>query len=496
MFDYDYGGFGNNMKFPMPSYLGFLLRYYDYSNDHDALNMVKQTLLYLRFSGTYDQIGFGLHRYSTARDWHLPHFEKMLYDQALMGIIYLETYQITKEQIFLNIAEEIASCMLNQFISDNGAFYTAIDADSDGIEGKYYTVTYNQLQSVLSGQELEIFSNAFGVEREGNYIEKNGMLPKGNILYQNMSHKELSERYNLSINKVVKILNDSIMKVRIMRDNNSTLKIDNKILSDLNGLPTSFISKLYAATLNEKYLSTAVRNADFIIKNMEDKNNLFHVYVDGGYVDGFLDDYAFVINGFIDLYESSFEEKYLKYAVSLAETMVEKFYDKEEHVFFFNKNLNEQNKKEKILYDNATPSGNSIAIYDLIKISRITGNIRYMQIANLGLKFIIGGGNNLLNYAVLLNALFYQFGRSYEFVIVVKDDLSNNYAREIINCINKNFIPNKTIILKSKYVNGIAEYVKNMPINEKPSLYICKNNMCEKPIIGIDAIKQSINDLK
>lgn len=496
MFDYDYGGFGNNMKFPMPHYLGFLLRYYDYSNDYDALNMVKQTLLYLRFSGTYDQIGFGVHRYSTARDWHLPHFEKMLYDQALIGMIYIETYQITKEQIFLNVAEEIASCMLNQFLSDYGAFYTAIDADSDGIEGKYYTITYDQLCSVLFGQELEIFSDAFGVERDGNYTKRNDMLPKGNILYQNMSHKELSERYNLKITEIVKILNDSIVKVRGMRNNNSTLKIDNKILSDLNGLAISFMSKLYAATLNKKYLSIARHNADFIIKNMYDKGNLFHAYVGEGYIDGFLDDYAFTINGFIDLYESSIDEKYLRYAINLSEIMVEKFYDKVENVFYFNKNFNEQNKKEKILSDIATPAGNSIAIYDLAKISRITGNIKYMQMANLGLESIIGAGNNLLNYTVLMNVLFYQFGKSYEFVIAAENDALNNDVYEVINCINKNFIPNKIILLKSKYTNDIADYIKNMPTNLNLSLYVCKNNMCGKPVIGIKAIKQYINDLK
>jgi len=326
-FDPEYGGFGSAPKFPTPHNLMFLLRYWKTTGNIKALAMVEKTLNSMSLGGIYDHIGFGFHRYSTDRQWILPHFEKMLYDQALISIAYLEAYQATGNLRYKKLCDEILSYVLRNLTNPDGGFYSAEDADSEGEEGKFYLWEFEELRKLLNQDEFNFVCEKFNIQKDGNYFDE---LRKGrtgkNIFY-------LTQQLNEEENEKWQRIRQKLFEHREKRIH--PLK-DDKILTDWNGLMIAAFAKAYSVLKIDEYLNVARKSADFILKNLYKDGKLLHRFRDGeAKIDGYLDDYSFFIWGLLELYEASFETRYLKTAIDLTETMIQLFWDGENGGFYF-----------------------------------------------------------------------------------------------------------------------------------------------------------------
>ncbi len=364
-FDREYGGFGPAPKFPVPHNLMFLMRYYRRTGNKEALEMVKKTLTSMRLGGIWDHVGFGFHRYSTDRYWKLPHFEKMLYDNALLLYTYTEAFQITQEALFRRTAEEIAEYLVRDMMSPEGAFYSAEDADSEGEEGKFYTWTMDELKKVLSEEELRLAAEVFSLEEEGNYLEEaTGERTGRNILYmKEIPTEDLWERLE---NIREKLFRERERRVRPLKDD--------KILTDWNGLAVAGFSRAGLILGRRDLVEVAKRCANFLLETSVNGDRVFHRYKDGqAEIEGFLEDYAYLIWGLTELFFATFERKYLEKAVELTDHVLKHFRD-EKGGFFKTPDYGEEvliRKRE--VYDGATPSGNSVMAFNLIRLGRLTG---------------------------------------------------------------------------------------------------------------------------
>lgn len=485
-FDEVYGGFGNAPKFPTAHNLLFLMRFYNQSKNPNILNFVKKTLLSMRKGGIYDHIGFGFHRYSTDRKWIVPHFEKMLYDQAMLTLAYVEAFQITGIETLKKTSIEILDYVSRVLTSPEGAFYSAEDADSNGIEGKFYLWKYEELSNYLGKEELDIFSKTFNVRKDGNFVdESKGIKSKQNIL--NLS--DIDDRIKTNNEKIVESIRKKLFFEREKRTHPGK---DDKILTDWNGLMIKAFSKASQAFSDEKYEKIAEKAADFIINKMvKEDGGLYHRYRKGNIaIDGNLDDYSFFIDSLIDLYQTNFKVKYLQIAIELQKYLFNNFWDKKDGGFYFVSDNNKDlliRKKESI--DSAIPSGNSISLLNLVRLSKITGDIKYENYA----KKLIGFFSKNINefpkaHTQFLIALDFLINPSHEIVIAGKKEKS----REVLNELNKYFIPNKVLLLrptdhKSSQILNISNFLDDYKeINGKPAIYICSNYTCQKPLTNVD----------
>jgi uncharacterized protein len=385
-YDRSYGGFGNAPKFPSPHNLLFLLRYFKRKNDTFALEMVENTLLNMRKGGIYDQVGFGFHRYATDRKWIIPHFEKMLYDQALLASAYIETYQATGKEIYKTTAEEIFEYLLRDMTSPEGVFFSAEDADSEGEEGKFYLWTDQELAEALDKNEYDMITSFFKIEDDGNWVDpvhgsKNGT----NILYVPL-HSEADITTHKSDSN---FLNNDLEKIReklfFIREQRIHPFKDDKVLTDWNGLMISALAKGGAAFNNDSLLQTAVKAMEFIFTKMrKDDGTLFHRYREGeASINATLDDYAFIIQALLDLYEGVFDPAYLVRAIELMEIQIRLFWDINGGGFFLASIDGEDLIiRQKEIYDGAIPSGNSVSILNLLRLGRLTGNSIYDEKAH------------------------------------------------------------------------------------------------------------------
>jgi len=494
-FDVVYGGFGNAPKFPTAHNLLFLMRFYNQSKNPNIINFVKKTLLSMRKGGIYDHIGFGFHRYSTDRKWTVPHFEKMLYDQAMLTLAYVEAFQITGVETFKTTSNEILEYVSRVLTSPEAAFYSAEDADSNGIEGKFYLWKYEELSNLLSKEEFYIFSKTFNVRKDGNFFdESKGVKSEQNILHlSNIDDKIISD------NK--KIIDTIRKKLFIEREKRTHPEKDDKILTDWNGLMIKAFSKASQAFNDEKYEKIAEKAAEFIIKNMRKKDGgLFHRCRKGNIaIDANLDDYAFLIDSLIELYQTNFKVKYLQIAIELQNYLFDHFWDVKDSGFYFVSDKKEDlliRKKEST--DSAIPSGNSIALLNLVRLSKITGDIKYENYAKKLIGFF---SKNIFElpkaHTHLLIALNFLINPSHEIVIAGKKEKS----REVLNELNKYFIPNKVLLFrpsdqKSNQIFTISNFLNDYnEINGKPAIYICSNFTCQKPLTNVnDAINKLIKN--
>lgn len=487
-FDSTNGGFGSKPKFPTPHHLMFLLRYWRFNNNQKALQMVLKTLNKMGDGGIYDHIGGGFHRYSTDAEWLVPHFEKMLYDQAMLITIYSEGYMITKNELYLNKAKEIANYVINHMTDSIGGFYSAEDADSDGKEGTFYTFQLSELKKILSNEELEVFKMRFGVTEYGNFIDPHYPNEIGkNILSIKNSKKNISEKTNLTSEKINKLLNSSKMKINNYRKKRTYPFKDTKVLTDWNGLMINALSQLYMASKEKKYIDFARKCADFILQSNLDLNKgLMHRLKDGEWgINAYLDDYAFFCFGLLNLYESTFDEKYLKNAIKYSELMIEKFYDTKSGGFYLSSENNLITRKKDI-YDGAIPSGNSIAIYNLIKLSRISENKKYEAIVNNSIKYFSGIVKKYpTGFTFFMSNLLLMNNSPMEIIVSSNSD-SFSIAQEI----NTVFIPEKVIFLVDKKRSSITKlfpYLETYKKNTKKyQIYVCNNFKCDNPLENID----------
>jgi uncharacterized protein YyaL (SSP411 family) len=496
-YDPEFGGFGNAPKFPTPHNLTFLLRYWKRYQNSLALDMVGNTLTKMRFGGIYDQIGFGFHRYSTDRQWLVPHFEKMLYDQALLVPVYLETYQATNKILFLETAEETLKYVMREMTSPNGGFYSAEDADSEGEEGKFYLWTRDEISNLLPEESNFVF-DLFNIKEEGNWKDSvSADNNKTNILHFKIRLEDISADLKCPI----EILEDSFIKTCALLFGEREKRIhpfkDDKILTDWNSLMITAFAKAAQVTGNELYVSFARGAADFISEYLIDPSGrLLHRYRDGNpSISGNLDDYSFYIQALLDLYETNFSVNYLDNAKYMLNLTIQDFWDEEAGGFFFSSRDNNKliaNQKE--IYDGAIPSGNSVMILNLIRLSKITANTDYEEKAakiNRAFSKIISRSPSAFSQS--LTGFDFAFGPSME--IVISSNEYDHYAGLMVEEIRKHYIPSKIVLLKTAAndLQKIAPYISGQnPVNGKTAVYLCKNFSCKSPIIDYKKIGEAL----
>ncbi len=488
-FDSIYGGFGSAPKFPTPHNYTFLLRWWKRSNDPTALEIVEKTLERMGRGGIYDQLGGGFHRYSTDEYWLVPHFEKMLYDQALAAIAYTETYQATGKVFYADSVRGIFTYVLRDMTSPEGGFYSAEDADSEGVEGKFYVWTPDEIIKILGEKEGNIFCDYYDVSKEGNFEEKN-------ILHVDKPVDTFSKMRGIKPAELEEVLRTAREKLFSVREKRIHPHKDDKILTAWNGLMIAALAKGAQALNEPKYTQAAMRAADFILNTLRQKDGtLLRRYRSGeASIPGYLDDYAYFVWGLIDLYEATFEVKYLKIARELNNHMIENFQDEKGGGFFFSGKKNEQLiTQTKEIYDGATPSGNSVALFNILRLGRITGNTEFEKIAE---QIIRAFGETIKQhpsgYTQFLCALDFVLGPTKE--IVIAGEPGSDDTERILREIGKRFLPRKVLLLhpsKDKSIEDIAEFIKEQKIvDNKATAYICINYACNAPTNDIHKIIQ------
>ena len=410
-FDHQFGGFGSAPKFPTPHNLLFLLRYYNRTQNSEALEIVTKTLTEMRKGGMYDQIGFGFHRYSTDRHWLVPHFEKMLYDNAQLITAYVAAYQMTSDDYFAKIAGETAAYVLHDMTSPRGGFYSAEDADSipgkpdqgnpdeeqEKIEGAFYVWSRKELYDILEDDAADIFSFHFDVFPEGNAEhDPHGYFEGKNILHVKQTVEETAIKFNLSKEKTGRIINEAKEKLYYARMKRKRPHLDDKILTSWNGLMISALCKAFQVLGDKKYLEAAKNAAEFILSDLYDEKTgrLFRRWRDGEKnILGMGSDYAFFISGLIDLYVSDSGSKWLETAVFLSEEHLRLFYDAEYGGFYMTSPEHDKNLilRVKDDSDSVIPSPGSVAIRNLFRLSGITGRMDFAKTAEKSIEMILSG---------------------------------------------------------------------------------------------------------
>ncbi len=493
-FDQNNAGFGRSPKFPSPHNLLFLLRYWKRKGRQQALEMVEKTLQKMRLGGVFDQVGFGFHRYSTDSRWLVPHFEKMLYDQAMMAIAYIEAYQATGKEEYRKTAEEIFEYVLRDMQNPTGGFFSAEDADSEGQEGKFYMWTMAEIEQVL-GENADLIIEVFNVSREGNYYDEGHKARTGkNILHFRESLLELSVHLGVGYEELTGVLRTVRQKLfEARRERIHPLK-DDKILTDWNGLMIAALAKGAQVFNSTRFLKAAVNAIRFILEKLQRTDGrLIHRYREGeATVDGNLDDYAFLVWGLIELYETTFDTGYLEAALRLQDDMLEHFWDRESGGFFFKSDDSEKLLiRHKEFRDGAIPSGNSVTFLNLIRLSRMTGKTHYQEkAATLARAVSSHEEGTPAHNTMFLVALDFLIGPTYEITIV--DSPDSKETRNMLEAIRTRFVPNKVVLLKKedqKDLENLAEFTKDMKtIGNKTTAYICKDFVCSKPITEIKEV--------
>jgi len=501
-FDEQHAGFSSAPKFPTPHNLLFLLRYWKRSGNKKALDMVEKTLQAMQRGGIYDHVGFGFHRYSTDSKWLVPHFEKMLYDQALLAMAYTEAYQATGKEDYGKTAREILTYVLRDMRAPEGGFYSAEDADSEGEEGKFYLWTQEEVRQALGNEETDFIARVFNIEKDGNFLEQaTGRRNGANILHLRKPFGELSSDLNLSQHDLQRHLEMIRQKLFAYREKRIHPMKDDKILTDWNGLMIAALAKGAQAFDKPEYAEAARRTADFILGNMRKPDGrLLHRYRDGqAGIEANLDDYAFLVWGLIELYEAVFDARYLKVALHLTNNMLRHFWDEDGGGLYLTPDDGESlfvRKKE--IYDAAIPSGNSVAMLNLLRLGRMTATSNLEEkAAKIGRAFSGSVKQSPLAHTQLMVALDFAVGPCYEVVIAGNSEAED--TRAMFKALRTHFLPSKVVLLnpserESPEIAQLAEFTKNQSsIGGKATAYICLNYNCKLPTTDINKMLELLN---
>lgn len=495
-YDNENGGFGTAPKFPSPQNLMFLLRIYRKTGEKDLLEMVNKTLHSMRMGGIYDHIGYGFHRYSTDTGWFLPHFEKMIYDQAFLMMVYTEAYQTTGNKLFRDVVYEISEFLGREMTSSEGAFFSAIDADSENEEGKFYTWRGSEIVQALGKEDAEVFLSVYNSDMAGNYIEEaTGRNTGKNILYLNQPHEIEAKRANMEPDDLRQILERSREKLFKVRENRVRPHLDDKILTDMNGLMIAALSKAYRAFGDEAFLESARKAADFILEKLYRDGNLLHRYRDGeSAIDGYLDDYAFLTFGLIELFLSSMEGKYLKMARALSEKCTELFSDKQEGGFFGSPaESDELPVRVKAAHDGAIPSGNSVQMVNMLRLGLILSDDSLRDRAiGVGNAFASDIERGAMYHCFMGIGINYALSKTYLVKLWEKSPLSAE-AKELLQM---SFYPNaETLVLDEKNADLLKLMDEPMAVGSEEGhskIFVCTDNNCLPPVGSIEELKKII----
>jgi len=489
-FDEKNGGFGSAPKFPSPHNLLLILRYWKRTKDEWALHIVEKTLQAMRRGGLFDHVGYGFHRYSTDATWLLPHFEKMLYDQASLMLAYTEAYQITKKKEYADVVREIFEYVSRDMTSPEGAFYSAEDADSEGEEGKFYTWTQSEIEEILDEEEAAVFKRAFNIRKEGNFEDEATRESTGlNIPHLTESVDEIASSLKIEPVNVSSIIEQARSKLFAIREKRVRPSRDEKILTDWNGFMIAALSKAGIVLGDPRFVDTAEKAISFILGSMIHKNNeLFHRHKDGETaINAFLDDYAYLVWGLLELYEATFKPEYLVHVNNLTLKLLEGFWDEQERGFFFTGSESEELLvRKKDAYDGAIPSGNSVAALNLIRLARFLGDSELEERALDTIKaFSEMISRAPTAFSMMLNALDFALGDAYEIVIAGNPESTD--TQKMLDIIRKNYLPNKVVLLKgtehqSKEISRIAPFTKfHDTMGGRATAHVCIDHNCKLP---------------
>jgi uncharacterized protein YyaL (SSP411 family) len=502
-FDEERGGFGTAPKFPSPHNLMLLLRYWKRSDDEDALKMVETTLKEMRKGGIWDHVGYGFHRYSTDAQWLLPHFEKMLYDQAMLLFAYIEAFEVSEDAVYAEVAKDIVQYVLRDLTSSDGAFYSAEDADSEGVEGKFYVWAYEEIESHLDAQEFEAFARYYNIIEKGNFKEEATREDTGlNIPHVTDSLEKVAEEIRITIDVLDQLLESGRNKLFEIREKRIRPQRDDKILTDWNGLFIAALAKAARSLGSDEYATAAEQAAEFILTKMVASNGrLYHRYRDGEVaVQAFLDDYAFFVWGLIELYETTFNPKYLELARDLTKEQIKRFWDAEKNAFYFTADDSEELLvRQKEAYDGAIPSGNSVSMLNLLRLSRLLGDEEFESLSAL----IPEAFSNIITrsptgFSFMLSGLDYALGPSHE--VVIAGRLDEEETQMMLAELWNRFLPNTVVLLRSeeevsKKLNVLAPFSKFYDrINDKATVHVCINHNCKLPTNDISQMLKLLGE--
>jgi hypothetical protein len=489
-FDEERGGFGSAPKFPSPHNLLLILRYWKRTGDERALYIVEKTLQKMRLGGLFDHLGFGFHRYSTDAEWLLPHFEKMLYDQASLLMAYTEAYQITKKQEYADVVRDIFEYVTRDLTSSEGAFYSAENADSEGEEGKFYTWTQSEIKEALKEDVASIFIQAYNIHEDGNFVDEATREKTGfNIPHLKESVDIISDSSDMSSEELTILLGKARTNLFIRRERRVRPSLDDKILTDWNGFMIAALAKAAVVIGDKKYIEVAEKALSFILETMLDETQgLFHRYKDGEVAIGaFLDDYAYLVWALLESYEATFKPEYLEQAKNLTLDLIENFWDENEGGFFFTGTHSEELLvRKKDAYDGAMPSGNSVATLNLVRLARFLGDSKLEEKAAETIKAFSGLVPRAPSgFTMMLTALEFAQGESYE--IVIAGDPEQPDTQKMLDTIRGQYIPNKVILLKgtkhqSDEISRLAPFAKfHDSVGGKATAHVCINYNCKLP---------------
>jgi uncharacterized protein len=482
-YDGRYGGFGRTPKFPQPMNLNFLLRTYARNGDREALDMVENTIDNMARGGIYDHLIGGFARYSTDERWLVPHFEKMLYDNALLSQLYLKAYQLTGKEQYKQIAEETLNWVLAEMTDEKGGFYSTLDADSEGHEGKFYIWDKQEIEQLL-GSDAGAFISFYGVTEEGNFEEKNILfIPRP---AEEMA-REVAKQKNISTDELASLLKRGRETLLAARSKRIRPNRDDKVLTSWNGMMIKSFAEAARILSRDDYLSVATRAAEFLLATNRQGDRLLHSYKDNqAKFNAYLDDYAYLIDAMLSIYEATFDLKWLKEARSLTDVMIDQFWDDEEGGFFFTgKDHEELITRNKDYSDNATPSGNSVAVDILLRMHMLFNEEGYERKAVSILNTLarpmerFPGG-----FGHLLGALDFYLSTKKEIAIIGKRDGADTKA--LLDVVYSRYLPNKIVVLAESGDSSASSLIPLLAnrdsIGGKATAYVCEHFTCKQPV--------------
>ena len=495
MSDPVYGGFGQAPKFPNPSNLLFLLRCYDISGLNRYKDFVMFTADKMAAGGIHDQIGGGFARYSTDQKWLVPHFEKMLYDNALLVQVYAELYQISGDEKYLEVVEKTLEYVRREMMSPENGFYSAQDADSEGEEGKFYVWSKQEISNSLGDETIaRIFCEYYGVGQAGNFEGKN-------ILNIRSSFADLSLKYSRPPEMLKRIINDASSRLFEIREKRVKPGRDDKILTAWNGLMISGFAKGFRVTNNKHYLEIAKNTIEFIESRVtRDNGRLYRTFKDGiSKLNAYLDDYAFYVNALLDVFELDSNPIYLEKAIKYTDFMLQHFWDPVDCTLYFTSDDHEQLiVRTKSLYDLAVPSGNSVAASDLLRLYHLTQKNDYLEKAEQIMKAgATSSAENPFGFGQLLTAIYLYVKKPIEITVRTTDNIGE--GQKMARWINKQFMPNAitAIIENQSQLSRLQEYpffsgTNSARTSQTDYAVICRNFTCSVPIYSLSGFQEQI----
>ena len=491
IFDSTYGGFGSAPKFPHPVELRLLLRLWKRFGDEQALDMARLTLDRMATGGIYDHLGGGFHRYSTDERWLVPHFEKMLYDNALLAVAYLEGYQATGEALYARVVEETLSYVMREMTSPEGPFYSTQDADSEGEEGKFYVWSAQEIEQVLGKERADVFTYVYDVTPEGNWEGKN-------ILHRTRTNEQDARMLRLPEPELRRLLEESKGELVAVRSRRVWPGRDEKVLTSWNALMISAFAKAAQVLGNPDYSAHAVKAADFVLRSMRAPDGrLLRTYSAGSKpkLNGYLEDYAFLLDAVISLYEATFDARWIEAALGLAKVLIDEFWDEAEAGFFYTGRSHEALiARTKDPHDSSIPSGNSVAVLALLRLAKLTGQQDFLVKGEATLRLFRGlMAASPIAAGQMLVALDFHLGPVQEFAVV--GDLANEETRRALQVIRGRFLPNAVVAAKlgdkgDSSLPLLADKTTRGPV----TTYICQNFACQAPLVGVEALEAALRN--